>query len=88
MAVSVLYIQMKTKNILPLKILWNETILTIIILTILTGKKCVLFNSVQEWFVASDLFDMFTQSIKFYYTFYYDVLRVQMFEKCDSSNRQ
>ena len=51
MAVSVLYIQMKTKNILPLKILWNETILTIIILTILTGKKCVLFNSVQEWFL-------------------------------------
>ena len=71
MAVSVLYIQMKTKNILPLKILWNETILTIIILTILTGEKCVLFNSIQEWFVASDLFDMFTQSIKFYYTFYH-----------------
>ena len=36
---------------------------------------------------ASDLFRMFTQSIKFY-TFYYYVLRVQMFEKCDSSNRQ
>ena len=70
MTVSV-YIKMKTKNILPLKILWNETILTIIILTILTGKKCVLFNSVQECFVASDLFDMFTQSIKFYYTFYH-----------------
>ena len=34
----------------------------------------------------SDLFDMFTQSIKFYYTFYYHLLRVQMFEKCDSSN--
>ena len=31
---------------------------------------------------------MFTQSIKFYYTFYFHVLRVQMFEKCDSSNRQ
>ena len=49
------------------------------------------FYSVQYkngWLAASDLFDMFTQSIKFYYTLYYHVLRVQMFEKCDSSNRQ
>ena len=36
---------------------------------------------------ASDLFHMFTQSIKFY-TFNYHVLRVQMLKKCDSSNRQ
>ena len=27
---------------------------------------------------------MFTKSIKLYYTFYYQVLRVQKFEKCDS----
>ena len=42
------------------------------------------FYSVQyknNWFAASDLFDMFTQSIKFYYTLYYHVLRVQMFVK-------
>ena len=30
------------------------------------------------WFAASDLFYMFTQSIKFYYAFYYHVLRVEM----------
>ena len=36
---------------------------------------------------ASNLFHKFTQSSKFY-TFHYYVLRVQMFEKCDSSNRQ
>ena len=33
------------------------------------------------------LFDMFTQSIKFYYTLYYHELRKEMFEKCDSSNK-
>ena len=57
----------------------------------LTIQGKAVFYSVQYkngWLAASDLFDMFTQSIKFYYTFYYDVLRVQMFEKCDSSNRQ
>ena len=32
-------------------------------------------------------FIMFTQPINFY-TFHYHVLRVQLFEKCDSSNRQ
>ena len=42
----------------------------------------------NDRFNASDLFDMFTQSIKFYYTFHYQVLRVQMFEKRDSSNRE
>ena len=36
------------------------------------------------WLAASDLFDMFTQSIKFLYI----PLSVQMFEKCDPSNRQ
>ena len=39
------------------------------------------------WLAASDLFRMFTQSIKFY-TFHYHVLKVQMFKKCDSSNGQ
>ena len=49
------------------------------------------FYSVQYkngWLAASDLFDMFTQSIKFYYYILLHVLRVQMFEKCDSLNRQ
>ena len=32
---------------------------------------------------ASDLFHLFTQSFKFY-TFHYHVLRLQLFEKCDS----
>ena len=59
------------------------------LLTILTGKNCVLFNSVQNgWLAASDLFDMFTQSIKFYCTFYYHLLKIQIFKKCDSANRQ
>ena len=40
------------------------------------------------WLAASDLFDMFTLSIKFHYTFYYPVLRVQMFKKCDLLDRQ
>ena len=41
----------------------------------------------NDCLTASDLFHMFTQSIKFY-TFHYRVLRVQMFEKCNSSNRK
>ena len=43
---------------------------------ILTRKNCVLFNRVKEsWLAASELFDMFTQSIKVNDTFYYHVLR-------------
>ena len=58
-------------------------------LTILTGKNCVLFNQYNnDWLAASDLFDMFTQSIKFYYTIHYHVLSVQMFGKCDWLNGQ
>ena len=42
------------------------------------------------WLAASDFFDMFTQSIKFYYTFHYHVLRVPMSEnvthQIDSKN--
>ena len=60
-----------------------------ITLTTLTGK--IVFYSIQYekgWLAATELFDTFTQSIKFYYTFHYHVLRVQIFEKCDSSNRQ
>ena len=49
-----------------------------------------MFYSIQynnAWLAAFDIFDMFTQSIKFYYTFHYHVLiKEQMFEKCDSSN--
>ena len=42
------------------------------------------FSKRNIWLAFSDLFCMFTQSIKFY-TY---VLRVQMFKKCDSSNGQ
>ena len=42
------------------------------------------------WLAATDLFDMFTQSVKYYYTFHYHVLRVQMSEnvthQIDSKN--
>ena len=50
-----------------------------------------LFDLIQyknDWLAASGLFDMFKQAIKFYYTFHQHIIRVQMFEKCDSSNRQ
>ena len=50
-----------------------------------THRERLMFHSIQyrnDWLAAYDLFHMFTQSIKFY-TFHY-----QMFEKCDSSNRQ
>ena len=66
-----------------LKLIFHQT------LTILTGKT--VFYSIQYmngWLAASDLFDMFSQSIKFCYKFHYHVLRVQMIEQCDSSNRQ
>ena len=49
--------------------------------------KTVLFSPVQEWLAASDLFHMFTQSIKFYYTFHYHILRVQIFEKCKNDSK-
>ena len=49
-----------------------------------TFVHALLYSSV---FLEQILFHIFTQSIKFC-TFYYYVLRVQMFEKCDSSNRQ
>ena len=54
-----------------------------------TGKNSALFSIQYKngWLATSDLFYMFTQSIKFY-TFYYQILRVQMFEKRDPSNRQ
>ena len=41
-----------------------------------THRKKLVFYSIQYkdgWLAASDL-DMFTQSIKFYYTFYYQVI--------------
>ena len=42
-------------------------------LTILTGKNCVLLNSVKNGYLATpDLFHVFTQSMKFY-TFHYHV---------------
>ena len=56
------------------------------------GKLCFTqsvqeFIEIQAWLIASNLFPMVTQSINFY-TFHFHILRVQMFEKCDSSNRQ
>ena len=68
---------------------------TYALLRMLTGKNCV-FGKIQYmngWLAASDLFNIFTQSIKFCYTFHYHVWKydvwkkVRMFEKCDSSNR-
>ena len=49
------------------------------VLAILTQKN--------GWLAASDPFLMFTQLIKFY-RFYYHILKVQMLEKGESSNRQ
>ena len=41
-------------------------------------KLCLIqFSTRNGWLATSDLFDMFTQSIRFYYTLYYYVLRVQ-----------
>ena len=52
-------------------------------------KLCFIQLSTKNgWLAASDLFHIFTQLIKFYYTFHYHVLGVQMFGKCDSSNKQ
>ena len=39
------------------------------------------------WLAASNLFDMFTQSIKFYFTLYSRIKSIDVW-KCDSSNRQ
>ena len=51
-------------------------------------KLCFTQFSIRNgWLAASDLFRIFTQSIKFY-TFHYHVLKVQMLKKCDSSNGQ
>ena len=47
----------------------------------------VQFSTKNGCLPASDLFHMFTQAITFY-TFHYRVLKVQMLENCDSSNRQ
>ena len=55
-----------------------------------TGREKLYFTQFSPrngWLAASGLFHIFTQSIKFY-TFHFYVLRVQMFEKCDSSSRQ
>ena len=52
-----------------------------------THRERLVFHSVQYrngWLAASDLFHMFTQSIKFY-TFHY---QYRCLRKCDSSNRQ
>ena len=59
------------------------------ILNVLSESR-IHFYSLQykkSFLAASDLYHMFTQSIRFY-IFYYHLLKVQWFEKCDSSNRQ
>ena len=66
----------------------HETII-LHFLTILKWKNCFINKNKNGWLAASDLFDMFTQSIKFYYIYIpLSCIGVQMFEKCDSSNRQ
>ena len=51
-------------------------------------KLCFTQFSIRNiWLAASELFRMFTQSVKFY-TFHYNVLRIQMFEKYNSSIQQ
>ena len=57
----------------------------VFVLAILTWKNCVSFNSVQEWLVDCFWPLWYVYTIKFYYALYYHVLRVQVFEKCDSS---
>ena len=42
-------------------------------------KLCTQFSIRNGWLPASDLFPVFTQSIKFY-TFHYDVLKARMFK--------
>ena len=65
-------------------IFWN-----IFCLTILTGKYCFIqLSKRMPGGLLLTFFDMFTQSIKLYYTLHYHVLGLQMFEKCDSSNWQ
>ena len=50
-------------------------------------KLCFIqFSTKNGWLAASDLFHMFTQWIKFVHSIIH--VRVKMFEKCDSSNRQ
>ena len=54
---------------------------------IFNNRERLAFHSIEYrngCLAASDLFNMFTQSIKFY-TFH---LSQQMLEKCDSSDRQ
>ena len=53
----------------------------------LLGEGFTQFSTRNGWLAASDLFHVFAQSIKVY-TFNYYLLRVPMFEKWDSSNRQ
>ena len=48
----------------------------------LYSQAKTLFYSSQDtngWLSASDLFDIFTQLIKFYYTFHYRILKAQIF---------
>ena len=51
-------------------------------------KKRPVRPVLPDYLFNKKLWLWFTQSIKFYYTLYYHVLRVQMFKKCDSSNKE
>ena len=58
-------------------------------LPILTGKNCVFFNSVKNGsLAASQLFICLHNQVSPLYIPLSRVFTVQMFEKCDSSDRQ
>ena len=47
------------------------------------GKCRTLIQLNNGWLAVSNHFHVFTQSIKFYYTFHYHLVGVQMLEKCN-----
>ena len=58
-------------------------------LTVLARKNCFTqFSTRMAALLLLTFFNMFTRTIEFYTFHYHDVLKVQMFEKYDSSNRQ
>ena len=72
--------------------IWSERILKIQSLANDTHREKLLrfiqlSTRMSVWLLLTFSY-IFTQSIKFYYTFYFHVLKIQMFEKCDSSHRQ
>ena len=60
----------------------------ILCLTIFKGKNYASFNSVHEWLLLIFLISLYNQLSSIIHSIITYVLRVQMFEKCDSSNKQ